>query len=83
MPHILFYPTAPRFVVKCVAIPTNPFEDLEAHTKNKLLKLIIAVIFFCWMLWLGYRLRRQEDAIKENDAKADAYFDSINKVNQK
>lgn len=30
-------------------------------------------------MWLGYRLRRQESAIQENDAKADAYFDSINK----
>ena len=28
-------------------------------------------------MWLGYRLSRQENAIQENDAKADEYFDSI------
>jgi hypothetical protein len=51
--------------------------------KRKAKTVFIFFILIIWAMWLGYRLRREDNAIKENDAKADAYFDSIDAVNKK
>ena len=34
-------------------------------------------------MWLGYRLRQQEEGIRLNDERAAAYFDSLEKAEKK
>jgi hypothetical protein len=48
--------------------------------KNGIIKIIIAGIIFFWLLWLGYRLRKQEDSEREFDNKANDYFRNLDSL---
>lgn len=44
--------------------------DLNDKNKKLLAKILIAVICFFWLAWLGYWLRTEEDAVRELDNQA-------------
>ncbi|HKR03955.1 MAG TPA: hypothetical protein VJY62_04900 [Bacteroidia bacterium] len=52
-------------------------------TKKQIKNLVIILILILWAIWLGQRMKSEEQAVKENDRKADEYFekqDSLNKI---
>ncbi len=56
---------------------------LRIMKKNTIQKIIAAILFLCWMGWIGHQLRQQEIAIEENDKAADLYFEKLDSLKDK
>jgi len=51
-------------------------------TKKQVKNLVIIIILILWAIWPGHRMKREEQAVQENDRKADEYFEKIDSVDK-